>query len=184
MVTAKGISSMYAPLAAVTVSDEVNEPFAEGGAAFVHGFTNGGHPVASAAGLAVIDVLEEDGLIENSADVGAYLHSQRDVLLAHPTIADVRGAGLMMVPEVVSNKETMEFFPWDAHAERKLQSTALRNGLAFHTTLYRARRPEGHKRGLPMFIAPPLCITREQVDDMMERLDTTLTEWERDLGIG
>ena len=67
MVTAKGISSMYAPLAAVTVSDEVNEPFAEGGAAFVHGFTNGGHPVASAAGLAVIDVLEEDGLIKGPA---------------------------------------------------------------------------------------------------------------------
>ncbi len=58
LITAKGISSLYAPLGAVTVSDEVNEPFREGGASFVHGFTNQGHPLACAAGLAVIDILE------------------------------------------------------------------------------------------------------------------------------
>ncbi len=183
MVTGKGISSLYAPLGAVTVSERVNEPFSKGGAYFIHGFTNQGHPLACAAGLAVIDVIEKDHLVENSAEVGGYLHSQKERLLSHPTIADVRGLGLLMVPELVANKETMDFFPPEAHAEQKFQSIGLKNGLAFYATLFGPRRPSTHKRGLPIFIAPPLCITREQVDELMDALDTTLTEWEQSLGL-
>jgi adenosylmethionine-8-amino-7-oxononanoate aminotransferase len=101
MTTAKGISSLYIPLGAVTVSDQVNEPFRAGGARLVHGFTNAGHALACAAGLAVIDILHQDGLVENSAEIEGYLHAQKERLLQHPGIADVRGRGLLLVAELV-----------------------------------------------------------------------------------
>ncbi|MFQ5933360.1 MAG: aspartate aminotransferase family protein [Dehalococcoidia bacterium] len=183
MVSAKGIASCYVPLAAVTVSDEVNEPFSKGDAHFFHGYTYQGHPVACAAGLAVIDILEKDGLIENSAEMGAYLHSKKNALMEHPTIADVRGQGLLFVPEFVSNKETMEFFPPEVNAEEKFQGIALKNGLAMYGTLYGPRRPAAHTRGLPLFIAPPLCITKEQVDELVDALDRSLTEFEKEVGV-
>jgi adenosylmethionine-8-amino-7-oxononanoate aminotransferase len=183
MTTAKGISSLYMPLGAVTVSDKVNEPFCHGRARFMHGFTNAGHALACAAGLAVIDILEQDGLIDNSAEIGGYLHAQKERLLQHPSIIDVRGRGLLLVAELVSNKHTMEFFPPEAQAETTLHAIALQHGLALYGTLYGPRRPDAHKRGLPLFLAPPLCITRAQVDELLDALDSTLTEWEQRLGI-
>ncbi len=182
MTMGKGITSLYVPLGGVMVSDEVNELFRKGGG-FNHGFTSQGHPVACAASLAVIDILEKDGLVENSARVGQYLHSQRERLLAHPSVADARGKGLFMVMEIVGNKKTMEFFPRDAQAEFWLQSIGLENGLVFYTTLYGVRRPSMGNRGLPFWISPPLCITREQVDEVLERVDRTLTQWEEKMGV-
>ena len=182
MITAKGISSLYAPLGAVTVSDRVNQPFLDGGY-FVHGFTNMGHPVACAAGRKVIEILRDDGLVQQSEEIGAYLHAQRDRLLSHPTVADVRGKGLLMVLELVKDKKSMEFFGPEVNAERKFQTTGLNNGLALYATLYGARRPVTHRRGQPVFIFPPLCISRAQVDELIGALDATLTEWERELGV-
>ena len=182
MTTAKGISGLAVPMGAVTVSDEVNEPFAAG-ETFVHGFTNMGHPLACAASLAVLDILEKDKLVENSAEVGAYLHSNAERFLARRTIAEARGKGLLMVLELVRDKDTMEWFPPEANADEKFQALGLKNGLAFYMSLYGPRRPGALKRGMPIFIAPPLCITREQVDDLMDRLDQTLGEWESAMGI-
>ena len=182
MTTGKGISSLYAPLGAVTVSDKVNEPFAAG-AAFIHGFTNGGHPVGAAVGSAVIDVIREDGLVENAAEVGDYFELKLDQLRSHPTVADMRGVGLLRVGELVKEKETMTFFEREEHAEQRFQATALRNGLAFYGTLYGSRRAPGLRRGLPLFLMPPICITRAEIDDLVERLDATLSEWEESLGV-
>ena len=182
MTTAKGISGLYVPMGAVTVSDEVNEPFAAG-ETFVHGFTNMGHPLACAASLAVLDIIEKDGLVENSAQVGEYLHSNAERFLARRTIAESRGKGLLMVLELVRDTESMEWFAPEAKAEEKFQGIALKNGLAFYLSLYGPRRPGALKRGMPIFIAPPLCITREQVDALMDRLDQTLGEWESAMGI-
>lgn len=182
MTMAKGISGAAVPLGAVAVSDEVNEPFAEG-AHFVHGFTNNGHPVACAAGIATIDILKEDRLVENSAEVGAYLHSKRDRFLSHPTVADVRGIGLMMVLELVKDKKTMEFFDPELGADRMIQSICLKHGLVHYGTLYGAPRQPALRRGIPHFIFPPLCITRDQVDELVDSLDDALTEWETTLGL-
>jgi adenosylmethionine-8-amino-7-oxononanoate aminotransferase len=182
MTTAKGISSLYIPLGAVTVSDEINEPFKED-AYFVHGFTAGGHPLACAAGIAVIDVIENDNLLEHTRNMEQKLFSYKDRLLAHPTVKDVRGWGLFMVSELVKNCDTMEFFEPDEQAEQLFQSLALKNGLVLYGTLYGARRQPAFRRGLPSWICPPLTITEEEVGDMMERFDSTLTEWEKALGI-
>jgi len=183
MTIAKGISGCYMPLGATMVSDKVNEPFANG-TYFIHGFTYGGHPLACAAGLTAIDILKEDGLVENSSRVGTHLHAQADKLLAHPTVADVRGRGAFMVMELVEDKATREYFDVDKQAEQMFQSLALKNGLVFYGTLYGPRRRPLFRRGLPMWIAPPLSITTEQVDDMIERIDATLTEWEEAMAVG
>jgi adenosylmethionine-8-amino-7-oxononanoate aminotransferase len=182
MTTGKGISGLYAPMGAVTVSDRVNEPFANG-ETFVHGFTNMGHPLACAASLAGLDILEQDRLIENSREVGEYLHASAERFLARRTIAEARGKGLLMVLELIRDRETMDYFAPEAGAEEKFQAVALKNGLAFYMSLYGPRRPGALKRGMPIFIAPPLSITRDQIDDLLDRLDQTLTEWEQAMGV-
>jgi putrescine aminotransferase len=182
MVMGKGITSLYVPMGGVTVSDEVNEPFSKG-IFFNHGFTNQGHPVSCAAGFAVIDIIERDGLVENSAKVGEYLFSQKDILLKHPSVAEIRGKGLLLVMELVSNKKTMEFFPRNANAEFWLQSLGLENGVVFYNTLYGPRRPSMERRGLPFWISPPLCITIEQIDELLEAIDKTLTAWEEKMNV-
>ncbi len=182
MTIGKGLTSLYAPMGGVVVSDAVNAPFAEG-TYFNHGFTNQGHPVSCAAALAVLDVLEKDGLVENSRATGEYLHSQRERLLSHPSVADVRGRGLLMVMELVANKETMDFFPRGAHAEFWLQSIGLENGVVFYNALYGPRMPSMPKRGLPFWITPPLCTTRTQLDEILDTVDGTLGDWERQMGI-
>ena len=77
----------------------------------------------------------------------------------------------------------MEFFDQDQKAEHLFQQLAMKNGLVMYGTLYGARRQPAFRRGLPFWIAPPLCITEDQINDMMDRLDQTLTEWEHTLNI-
>lgn len=182
MTTAKGISGMYAPLGAVTVSDDINDLFKSDNY-FIHGFTGGGHPVSVAAGIAAIDIITQDRLVENAAAMESVLFAHKDRLLSHPTVKDVRGWGLFLVGELVKNKDTMEFFDQDQRAEMLFQQLGLKNGLALYGTLYGGRRQPAVRRGLPFWISPPLCINEDQVNTMMDRLDYTLTEWERSLGV-
>jgi adenosylmethionine-8-amino-7-oxononanoate aminotransferase len=183
MTFAKGINSSYLPLGAATVSDKVNEPFANG-AYFVHGFTNGGHPLACASGVALIDILKEERLVEQAAERGRRLFSHAERLAAHPSVADVRGWGLFMVLELVADSEERSFFPPAAEAEQRFQEIALSNGLALYSTLYGSRRRPLMSRGLPMWVAPPFVVTEAEVDDIVDRLDRTLHHWEQTMQVG
>ncbi|MDP6374542.1 MAG: aminotransferase class III-fold pyridoxal phosphate-dependent enzyme [Pseudomonadales bacterium] len=177
MTLAKGISSSYVPFGAVAVSASINQPFEEG-AYFVHGFTNGGHPLACAAGCELINIIRDERLLENCRAQSEVLFSHRDSLLAHPTVRDVRGWGLMLVLELLKDKETLEFFEPKLEAEKLFQALALKNGLVMYGTLYGPHRQPAFRRGLPAWISPPLSITSEETMLMMQRLDDTLSEWE------
>jgi adenosylmethionine-8-amino-7-oxononanoate aminotransferase len=100
----------------------------------------------------------------------------------HKAIAESRGKGLLMVLELVRDRYASsglaEWFPPEANAEEKFQGIALKNGVTLNMSLYGPRRPGAMKCGMPIFIAAPPCITREQVDDLMARVDQTLGEWE------
>jgi len=182
MVTGKGISSVYFPMAAVTVSDKINEPFTKG-TYFIHGHTHMGHPVGCATTLAVLDVIEQDKLVANAASVGPYLHRLlRERILPHRPVADVRGLGLLAILELVRDKETMDFPPVEADPEHLFQAIAYKHGLSFYMSLYGPRRPGALKRGVPIFITPALCITEAQVDDLVERLDRVVQEWDQTIG--
>ena len=177
MTMAKGISSCYVPFAAVSVSSRINAPF-EQGTPFVHGYTFGGHPLGCAAGCELIRVIQDEKLIENCNAQSERIFGYRDELLAHPTVADVRGWGLMMAIELVADKETRRFFDRSAGAQELFQSIALKHGLAMYSSLYGSSRQPGLARGLPIWVSPPLSISSEEADDMMRRLLAMLTEWE------
>lgn len=179
MTLGKGISSGYIPFAAVAITDALKATFTDTNTGFVHGFTMGGHGLACAAGKEVIRIIQDENLLENCRTQSERLFSYRDQLMAHPTVADVRGWGLYMVAEVVRDKNTMEFFEPDQNAERLFQGIALKNGLALYGTLYGPRRQAAFRRGIPIWISPPLTITAEQVDDLMARLLDTFSEWEQ-----
>lgn len=181
MTFAKGISSSNLPLGAVSVSDKVNEPFTAG-VGFLHGFTNAGNALACAAGVATIDILKSENLIEQAQVRGDQLFSNSERLLAHPSVADVRGWGMFMVLELTSTPGDRTFFPRSAQAEQRFQQLGLANGLVFYSALYGNRGAMGH-RGLPMWVSPPFTITEDEVDDMMDRLEQTVTEWESEMGI-
>ena len=178
MTMAKGISSSYVPFGAVAVSSEINAPFEAGDAHFVHGFTNGGHPLACAAGSELIDIIRDEKLLENCRKQSEVLFSYREQLLAHPTVRDVRGWGMMMVLELVKDKETMEFFDVSLEAEKLYSTITLKHGLVMYWSLHGPRREKAFKRGVPSWVSPPLSITTDEVHDMIGRMDSALTEWE------
>lgn len=183
MTMAKGISSSYVPLAAVTISDRINQVFLDG-ADYMGGFTHSGHALSCTAGIEAINILKTDDLVNRSAVLGARLHECRARLLAHPSVADIRGQGLFMVLELVKSKETRDFFAPDIQAENLLQQTAIDNGLVLYCTLYTRQQRPLHRRGMLKLIAPPLSITEAELEEMVDRIDKTLTDWEGKLGIG
>jgi adenosylmethionine-8-amino-7-oxononanoate aminotransferase len=141
----------------------------------------GGHGLACAAGKEVINIIRDEQLLENCRTQSERLFSYRERLLEQRTVADVRGWGLYLVAEVVRNKDTMEFFEPGQQAEKLFQSLALKNGLALYGTLYGPRRQPAFRRGLPVWISPPLSVTGEQIDDIMSRLLDTFQQWEAEL---
>lgn len=108
--TAKGITSSYAPMGAVIAADKVFEPFSQGTTSFTHGITFGGHPVASAAALANIEIFEREDL---NGHVRAHEQEFQDMLLSLrdiPIVGDVRGAGYFRAIELVKDQDTKASF--------------------------------------------------------------------------
>jgi adenosylmethionine-8-amino-7-oxononanoate aminotransferase len=165
MTIAKGLSSGYAPIAGVMVRPSVFEGFKEGGASIGHLLTFGGHAVAAAAANKNIEILFRESLVARSAEQGAYLLKQLQHLRAHPTVGDVRGIGLMCAIELVKSKETKE--NWGVrHPFTKRLGEAV-HGRGLLTRVWNA-----------MHFAPPLVVTREEIDRMVTITDEALTEVE------
>ncbi len=169
---AKGIVSTYLPIAAAVVRKEIADAFGGEENKLTHTLTFSGHPVAAAAALKNIEILEDENMVENAATVGAYFRDQMQGLMGdHPIVGDVRGLGMLLQVELVSDRETKETFPEEA--------------------MLRARLNEGfRKRGLilraaadTMSIGPPICITRDEIDEIVHAIDLTLWEVEGQLGI-
>jgi len=178
MTMAKGIASSYVPFGAVAVSAEINAPFEAGEAHFIHGFTNSGHPLGCAAGAELIDIIRDENLLENCRAQSEVMFSYKEKLLAHPSVLDVRGWGLMMVLELIKDKETLEFFDPLKQAEKLYSAITLKHGLVMYGSLYGPRRQPAFRRGLPSWLSPPLTISEKEMHEMIGRLDSALTEWE------
>ncbi len=172
MTMAKGLSSGYLPIAAVGISDRVAREFeGDRSKTFGGGITFGTHPVACAVALANLAIIEREGLVENAARTGAYLHSRLNALKEnHPIVGEVRGRGLLLGMELVKDPATKQPFPDADDLAGKLTGALIRNGV-----LCRA--------GNVLNIAPPLVITEPECDDLAARLDAALGEAEAALGI-
>jgi len=103
----------------------------------MHGFTYPGHPVGGAVGLANLDIMEREGLIENSAAMGVYLRDQLAERLGdNPFVGDVRGAGLMVAVEFVADKQSRRFFDPQTQPHRIVARKALEEGVQLRALPY------------------------------------------------
>jgi putrescine aminotransferase len=159
---AKGISSGYVPLGATTISSKVAQVFTEGDASLAsvsHGTTYSAHPLAAAAALATLEVLERDNVVANAAVQGGYLQERLQAMGARfPVIGDVRGIGLMAAIELVSDRGTKEASPSSAKA---LGKEAYKRGAMVRTS------------GANIILSPALTITREEVDVLCDILEAS-----------
>jgi adenosylmethionine-8-amino-7-oxononanoate aminotransferase len=168
--TAKGLTSAYAPMGAMIISDRVAEPFLEGTNSFTHGFTFAGHPMSSAVALANIDAMEREGILENVRTNESGLRGMLDSLRDIPIVGDVRGAGYFQAIELVKDQDTKESFS-DEEAE-----TLLRGFLSGE--LYRRGLIcRADDRGDPVIqLSPPLIAGPKQFEEIEGILRPVLTE--------
>jgi putrescine---pyruvate transaminase len=166
IVTAKGLTSGYIPLAAVIYSDAIHAAISapDPEAWFTHGFTYSGHPVACAVALKNIEIIEREDLCGNAARVGDYLEGRLKDLAGLPIVGDVRGRRLMMCLEYVADKASKARFPDDIDISRRISKACEAMGLLV--------RPLGHLDVL----SPPLIITRSQADFVVDTLRKAIVE--------
>jgi adenosylmethionine-8-amino-7-oxononanoate aminotransferase len=168
--TAKGLTSAYAPMGAVIASDRVAEPFMEGHNSFTHGFTFAGHPVCAAIALANLDVMENEGIIENVRKNEGPFREMLDSLRDIPIVGDVRGTGFFHAIELVKDQDS------DAQWTDEESETLLRGYLSGE--LYeRGLICRADDRGDPVIqLSPPLIAGQSQFDEIESILRPVLTE--------
>jgi taurine---2-oxoglutarate transaminase len=168
LTVAKGINSGYVPLGAMIVrkpiADWVRDKY------FAGGLTYSGHPLACASAVASIEAFKEEGIVENSAEMGKVFAAKlRDLQDRHPSIGDVRGLGCFWGLELVKNRETREpLVPFNATGEAfapvaRVAKAALERGLYLMT------------HWNVSIVAPPLTITRDEIDEGIGILDEALS---------
>ncbi len=166
---AKALTSGYIPIGAAIASKKVSEAFMGDDSQFRHLITFGGNPVACAAAMANLDIMEGEGMVENSAEMGAYMYEQLQTLYEHPIVGDVRGGmGLLCAVELVKDRDTKESFPAEAKLSEKMVPLMNEHNLL--------GRP-----GNSIYLAPPLCITRDEVDHVVSQVDSVITKLEAQL---
>lgn len=164
MVTvAKGLTSAYLPLSAAMVSQEMFQVLSEKSVElgpFGHGYTYSAHPTCAAAAMANLDIIEREGLVDNARVVGTYFKERLDATFGdHPLVGDVRGVGMLGVIEFVADKAKKVRLDPNLKVGPRISNAAAEHGL-----IARAM-PNGDMLGF----APPLSVTRADVDAIVER---------------
>jgi adenosylmethionine-8-amino-7-oxononanoate aminotransferase len=162
----KGVASGYAPLGAVMVSARVAEVFAKGSGAFQHGFTYQAHPVATAAGNAVLDFLEQHQLFERVGPAARQLRGALKPLEAHPQVGEVRGMGLLLGIEFVKDKKTREPLAKELNIAEKIRQAALLENVLS----YPSQGCVDGVRGDHILLAPPFIISWEECSQIAQAL--------------
>ncbi|HEX5805141.1 MAG TPA: aspartate aminotransferase family protein [Macromonas sp.] len=169
---AKGVTSGYIPLGGVMVGERVAQVLIEQGGEFAHGYTYSGHPVACAVALANLELMEREDLPGHVRhDVGPYLAERFTALKDHPLVGEAETCGFVAGLVLVKDKATRTHFPEALEVGMICRGHCFGNGLIMRAV------------GDRMIIAPPLVMTRAQVDEMMalirQALDLTLADLQR-----
>lgn len=165
MTFAKGLSSGYVPMGATVLNERVAEAWAAPAShvspSIMHGYTYGGHALGAAAALAALDVVIDEDLPGNAARIGAaMLERMSGYVDRFPIVGDVRGRGLMMAVELVTDRETKEPAP-------SLLSRTVQNRIFEHGAIVRA---SGHK----LIVSPPLVISLQEAMRLLDALEAGL----------
>jgi putrescine aminotransferase len=165
MTFAKAVTNGFQPLGGVMVSDKVASVITSSGGEFGHGFTYSGHPIACAAALATLDIIERDNIVERVANnVGPYLQKRWTELSNHPIVGHTRGIGMIGSIELVRNKATRERLEPDQNAGAVCREFCIENGLVMRAV------------GDSMIISPQLIMSHEEIDTMIERATKALDQ--------
>jgi adenosylmethionine-8-amino-7-oxononanoate aminotransferase len=169
-VLAKGLAAGYAPLGAVLVSAALAEEVAAA-TGFTVSHSYDANPIACAAGAAVLDEITERGLIGRAVALGARLRDGLNQIAGNsPLIGDVRGRGLLLAVELVADKQTSQRFPGHADPAAIIRRHGLDHGLLLYS-----RRQNVGRYGDWLLIAPPLVVDEPTCDELIDRLEATLT---------
>ncbi len=157
---AKGLSSGYLPISAVAVGDRIADALTEHDDDFNHGFTYSGHPAAAAVALANIRLMKEENTVDYVGnDIGPYFQLKlREAVANHPLVGHIEGMGLVAGIALVKDSEKKEFFPSDIDVGYICREHCFNNGLIMRAV------------GSRMVLSPPLIISREEVDELCEKV--------------
>ena len=168
---AKGLGAGYQPIGAMLCSHQIYDTIGNGTGFFQHGHTYLGHPIACAAGVAVVNAILDRGLLANvkhkSNDLFAQLH---EVFGQHPHIGDIRGRGLFIGLEIVKDRETKTPFDPSMRIAAHLKKTAFDNGLI----CYPMSGTRDGKHGDHILLAPPFTFDEEHRAELLEKLEKSI----------
>jgi len=172
----KGIGGGIVPLSGMVAARRLREVIETSPSGFSYGHTFSGNPLACAVGCEVIDVIAQDGLLEAATARGEQLHVRLEELAGrHPIMADLRGLGLLRGIEL--RGAGGERFPAAAGISGLVSAEAKRRGLM----IYSCPTPVGNEHMDALLLAPPLIVSEQEIDDIAELLDGTLTAVEATL---
>jgi adenosylmethionine-8-amino-7-oxononanoate aminotransferase len=167
---AKGITSAYAPMGAVIVSDRIAAPLYEDKRMLLHGITYGGHPVSAAMALRNIEIFEREGVLENVRELEPHLAGRlREIQERVPIVGDARGAGFFWALELVRDERNTRF---DADEREALLRGFLAGRLLEEGLI---ARPDDRGDAV-LHLAPPLTATRDELDEMAAKAEAVLRD--------
>jgi adenosylmethionine-8-amino-7-oxononanoate aminotransferase len=165
-IVAKGLGGGYQPIGGILIAGKVIEAIRDGSGGFMHGHTYQAHPVASAAALAVQQVIREERLLDNVAAMGALLEQRLTERLGnHAHVGDIRGRGLFWAVEFVTDRATKAVFDPALQLHERVKQEAYDRGLA----CYPMGGTLDGRLGNHVILAPPYIVTRDQVDTIVDR---------------
>ncbi len=171
----KGIASGYAPLGGVIVAGNLVDALSSGSGTFLHGFTYNAHPVAAAAGNAVLDYIERENLFARVETAGRELRAALEPLRRFSVVGDIRGMGLLCGIELVREAKTRAPFPPDARIAPRLAEDILESGVI----TYPIQGCADGQRGDHILLAPPFTITSSMIQMLSSALEQSITDFEK-----
>jgi putrescine aminotransferase len=172
MTMAKGLSSGYQPISAISLGARMGEAIAGSNEELVHGYTYSGHPVASAVALKNVEIIEREGLVARTGrEVGPHFQRRmRETFEGHPLVGEVRGRGLLCAIELVPEKPRRSFFAEPGNVGAHCRNYCFGGGL-----IMRAVRDT-------MVCAPPLTITYDEIEELIAKAKSAIDSTARDFG--
>ena len=147
------------------VGERVAKVLIDRGGEFFHGFTYSGHPAACAVAVANLEIFRREGVVERvRTEAAPYLAARWRELAAHPLVGEARCLGLLAAIELVPDKSSRRFFEPRGEVGMRMRETCTRNGLVM-----RATRDT-------LFVAPPLVISRSEIDELLSKVVRSLDE--------
>jgi adenosylmethionine-8-amino-7-oxononanoate aminotransferase len=175
----KGLSGGYYAIAGAMINAKIADGIADNSGNFGPGHTYAGNPLGCAVSLKNIEYMERHRLVENCARMGDYAFKKLEELRYHPTLGDIRGRGLQIGIEFVKNKKMKQTLDPNLNFNQRLHDVAMDLGLVVQAS-YGCNR--GHS-GDMIQLGPPFIITENQIDDVVDILDRSISTVEREIGI-